>query len=267
MATKKKVAAKVGNQEKAAFEKVEARARALPDDKVRFVRLDPHAAASVALKACAFARTPKARATFGLVSKELFDPAVIDDAAALGLAMTYARARQNAMKVASRAKKLPDALKASATELKARMMLLTEFMFHDMPEQAKEVALIKKGTGYLDLAQDLQRLGLLYETHEELLSTDRRVYRATDAEEARRLAEQILRGFDGPKNDDWADITARLWTLFDDAYAEIRRVAEFVFKNDAASLAKIPSLYLVVRAKAAKSPGSNDVGATPPAEG
>src|SRR5690242_648935 len=83
----------------------------------------------------------------------------------------------------------PSAAEAAFNSLSPR---LAEYWLSDDVKVAAELAAIRIGTGYQDLANDLVALAALCERHQPVLSQDRKLYQAGDAALAKQLAGQIL---------------------------------------------------------------------------
>ncbi len=82
----------------------------------------------------------------------------------------------------------------------------------DHSTDSAEVADIRSGTGYLDLALDLSRLAKLYQKHQNIIKKDPKNYVASDIDDARKYSSEILRLLGDARNENaktWADMVAR----------------------------------------------------------
>lgn len=87
--------------------------------------------------------------------------------------------------------KVPAALVQEALTVRARLRALLEYWLADDPTEGPELADLRTGTGYEDLASDLVRYAAMRERHEGLVRGDRKHYRAADAKEASRIAQEL----------------------------------------------------------------------------
>ena len=141
--------------------------------------------------------------------------------------------------------KLGADLVANGTGLRGRMLRLVEYYLGDDPDTGPEVAAIRSETGYVDLASDLMRLARLYEEHKEIIRTDAKLYRETDAGEANEVSAKIMRALsEGGKEDykNWLNLRARAWTLLHESYDEVRAAGLFIYRNDPLRV-KFPSIF------------------------
>lgn len=252
-----------------------ARLEAIPRERVVSINVDVQAAAVVALAVCRFVAQDDVRARFDLLPNELFDHANLDDLPLLADAVIQAQLDAQRAKAQVRDGKLPTALVEEASELRMRMLELTEYIFRHDAKRATEVAAIRSGTSYLDLASGLVRLADLYRDEHGLVERDPINYRPEDEKRARQLAEQVrtaLGGAQGQEHKQAADLVARAWTLLRDAYAEVRAAGLFLFRHEGDE-AKFPSLHTNARAGRGKAKGApvivrgGDAGAEVPSGG
>ncbi len=112
------------------------------------------------------------------------------------------------------------------------------------------VALMKQaqayGVGCAWLLSLAQRLSQLYVEAEAHLSKDTKRYRADDAVNARKAADRIM-SLLGPQRGkgEWSELSARAYTRLKESYDEVRRVAEWLFRNEPKVLASFPSPFSV----------------------
>jgi len=87
--------------------------------------------------------------------------------------------------------RVPLSLVNDATKLRTRLFSLVEYHLGDNVEVARELAAIRSGQGYADLASDLLALATLVDNNVAELKVDRRKYTPTDVADARRFAADI----------------------------------------------------------------------------
>jgi hypothetical protein len=236
---------------RAAFEGLRARLDGLAADEFIAVNVDVGQAAIAAAAVGRAVKEPEVRAWFGKLPAELFDMADVDALEDAALAAWYARVQQARAQVSATEVRVPVALIDDATGVKRRMLKVASYYLEDDPDGAAEVADIRQGTGYADLARDLQRLAALYEQHAATFASDRRYYRAADRAEAGRLANEIVRALGEASADDhatWTDYVARAWTLLLAIYGEVSAAGRWLYRREDAER-RFPSLYRVARSR------------------
>jgi len=134
-------------------------------------------------------------------------------------------------------------LLTKATETKARMMRVVEYILGDHPVAGVEVSGIRAGSGHFDLAMDLSRLAVLYRDYaDELVDAGSR-YQAKDREAAHEHSGALLRELGSTDSADAVkarDDAARAFRLLETTYERLRRWAVAAF-DDADRW--FPSLY------------------------
>lgn len=108
---------------------------------------------------------------------------------------------------------------------------------------------IRRGSGYLDLADDLKRLAELFTAHWPEAEGRSDVVRA-DVDRAAALASRLLDTIATPlakQVSTWADMRVRAWTRLARTYEELRAAAAYVHRHDPARLAQYPSLFTFPR--------------------
>lgn len=228
-----------------AFEALRPRAEALPRAALALLNVDLLDASITAQAVARFTAEPEAKARFALLDARLFDPAHLDDLAPLALAAAHAHVALQSARSQSTEAKLPIALVDAATEVKTRMLDLTDYHFKRNGKLNREVAAIRAGTGYKDLASDLVRLARLYDDYKATVSADKVNYQPGDVAHARKLAAEIMHHLGEAQSADektWVELTTRLWTLLRSAYAEVQAAGLFLYRNDGGD-EKFPSLH------------------------
>jgi hypothetical protein len=140
-----------------------------------------------------------------------------------------------------------------STTLRTRMLRVLDYHFEDHPGIQSELADIRAGQGYQDMASDLTRLAGHYSAHKHKLSVDKVRYDPADEARARALAKRILNALmDATKGNDIADLRNRAWTKVVWNYAVLKAAADFIWLGNPRELALFPSLRT---AALALSPG------------
>lgn len=255
---------------KLAFEKLLPRLEQLPKDSLQVVNSSVDAAAIVALGIARELSAPAMRARFELLPMELFDVAALDDLEAAALAAWYAATSLLSANAQGTEAKLPVDLVDDATTLKTRMLKVGEYHFDPVTPTGREIANIRVGTGYRDLAQDLVRLAKIYRAEKKQLEHDKAHYRGEDAGRADELSHRILTELSASRSAEqalWTERVQRAWTLLLGLYGEVTTTAAWLRRKEGGAAA-YPSLVTAGRAVrrgraegAAEEPSGEDAGA------
>lgn len=244
---------------KKAYEAITPRMNALAKDDLALLNVDAQEAAIIALSVSRFLAEPEPSARFALLDAKLFDPAHTGDLATIALAVSHAYVELQSARAQATEAKLPVALVDAATEVKERMLECAEYLFKRHAVLSREVASIRVGTGYRDLASDLIRLAKVYEDNKATVEKDPLNYRSTDAAEARTHAQKILTTLGEAQSAEEKRCVAaltRAWTLLRAGYDEVQAAGVFVYRHEEPE-DKFPSLYVSSRGgrpKKAKEP-------------
>ncbi|MDI1477588.1 hypothetical protein [Polyangium sp. y55x31] len=250
---------------KAAFEKLLPRLTQLPKDSLQSPNTSVDAAAIVALGIARELSAPEMRARFELLPKELFDIAALDDLEAASLATWYAATALLSAHAQGTEAKLPVALVDDATTLKARMLKVGDYHFDPATPTGREIADIRVGTGYRDLAQDLARLARIYRAEKKQLETDKVHYSAEDAARADELSHRILEELSASRSTEqalWAERVQRAWTLLLGLYGEVTTTVAWIRRKEGAS----PYPSLVAAGRTTRKPRSEDAAEEQPGD-
>ncbi|MDC3959921.1 hypothetical protein [Polyangium jinanense] len=252
---------------KAAFEKLLPRFEQIPRDSLQSPNTSVDAAAIVALGIARELTAPEARARFELLPKELFDIAALDDLEAAALAAWYAATSLLSAHAQGTEAKLPVALVDDATTLKTRMLKVGDYHFDPATPTGREIADIRVGTGYRDLAQDLARLARIYRAEKKQLENDKVHYTADDAARADELSHRILEELSASRSTEqalWAERVQRAFALLLGLYGEVTTTAAWIRRKEGGA-APYPSL--VTAGRAARKARSEGAAEEPPPGG
>lgn len=241
----------------------------LPRATIEPPRMDVERAATFALAVAQKANGKALRARFDSLPKAEFDPACLDDLAGIARATLHAAQSVYSGAATAQRARVPLSLAQDTAALRERLLRLCDYHFADDEALGAEVRDIRRGTGYLDLASDLDRLAALVRSQKDRLSRDTHLYRPSDAADASRLAADLRSalGESGPgnpkKNAAARETLWRCFRLLQDTYAEVAAAGRFLLRHEDAQ-GQFPSLgAAVVRdaPKRRKKPSP----ATPPA--
>lgn len=217
-----------------AYNAVLPRVEALSIDQRTPITVDLQDAIIIALGVAQFVDQAEARARFALLPPEVFDPAHIDDLPTLALAAHHGYVLLQTARAGGTEAMLSAELVAEAGEVRTRMLELCEYVFRRDPALSTEVASIRTGTGYKDLATDLVRLAKIYEDQAELVARDPINYRASDAADARRLSQTIMHQLSQNQNAGERhhySVLTGIWTLLRGCHAEVQAAGTFLYRN------------------------------------
>jgi hypothetical protein len=249
----------------AAFTKIAPRLRAISRDVVETPNADIPIIITRILKIADAVAADSAR----FAALPDFDASCIDDLGTIAWALWHTRVEYLAGGVNASGAQLPTDLVQPAQELRARMLRVLEYHFVNDEQIMAELASIRQGSGYLDLAMDLSRLGRLYHLHDDVLSNDKVHWRDKDQMLAINLAEKITQTIKAAQGTvvEWADMQARAWTLLRRTYDEIAAAGRFLYRQDD-PLAHFPPLNAMQpRARTARKPAEETPAATPQPHG
>jgi hypothetical protein len=237
-------------QFEAAYERVKPLAESLKAEELEQLNLDSQISALVALGVARTTHEPKMRQRFRNLAKSgEFDDKPVDALPDLAMAAWYARYRfrHSGGAVGTRVNELAK----QGYALRSKMLRVLEYNLDDNPEVMRQITIIRAGSGYLDLANDLTAVADLYTTHASPLAQDTRRYHVSDVSLARRQASSLLNYVGGsnlpaPKGG-WAEMQQRTWTLLLHNYDEVARGGQFLVPGPEGERL-FPSLVAATRA-------------------
>jgi hypothetical protein len=151
----------------------------------------------------------------------------------------------------------PAELLEECRDVRERLLAGAAYVFRGEPTLLAVVSDIRRGTGYLDLADDLKRAAELMGAHFARVEGRCDVTRS-DVQRAAYLADRLLEVIATPVQQrqlaSWADLRLRAWTRLSAAYDEIRAAATYLHRHAPERLAAYPSLHATTRKKATPQP-------------
>jgi hypothetical protein len=240
----------------ASFQAVRPRFAAIPLDSLIQVNIDLQVASVFALGVGRIVTEPDVRARFTKLARTgEYDDACVDDLTEIAQAAWYVRHRFLLTSAIQSAARISADLLDEATTQRARMLTMADYWLGDDIALSTELAAIRAGAGYQDLANDLIALASLFDRNTKALTQDRKLYRASDATTANRLAGAILQQLGASatqEQSEWSGMQHRAWTLLLTTYEEVRRGGLFLFAKDRAD-ERFPSLLAVCRSPPSRS--------------
>ncbi len=235
---------------KAAFDKLLPRLEQLPKESLLSLNTSVDAAAIVALGIARELSAPAMRARFEMLPPQLFDIADLDNLEIASLAAWYAATGLLSANAQGTEAKLPVELVDDATKLKTQMLKVGDYHFDAATPNGREIADIRLGTGYRDLAQDLARLARIYRAEQKKLKNDKVHYRAEDATRADELSHRVLEELSASRSTEqalWTERVHRAWTLLIGFYGEVTTTAAWLRRKEGGA-SPYPSLVTAGRA-------------------
>ncbi len=185
-----------------------------------------------------------------------FDQQHVERLETVSLAAWHVTVSRNSATVQSSGTRISESDIEAGMRLKHRMIKVIEYHVGHLPEVSTELASIREGTGYLDMAHDLMRLVTLYQRYIAEISGDTRHYRAEDREDAGRLAHSVHQVLgDGRVTDAryWNGYMPRAWSLMVDTYDEVSAAGRWLYRHDNGEM-RFPSLYAIGRQRRSRRP-------------
>lgn len=269
MASTKKSAATVDSHAKA-YALLKERLAALPEDETLALNADLELAATAGLVLVDRGRVDGRAELFGLLEGKLMEPdilAKLERTCEAALHIVVESAREEA---AQTGVKVDPVTVDQATETKKRMLKCTSYILEGNEDAEREIADIRRGTGYLDTARDLVRLAALYGVHGKVLSKDPKNYVATDHDDALRLAKSIRDQYRAAQSSSapFVALQPKVFTEVARLYNEVRAAAVFIFRNRPSVLAEFEALRTAMATVKGRSGSSSkdSEGASPAPE-
>jgi hypothetical protein len=226
--------------------------------KVTVARVDVQATALVALGVYGFVtQATQLHAQFqALDGAGLFSTSTLEGLKTAGLAAIYAFNQAESEGAFKTDAVVPAQLVADASVVEQRMKTRCEYVFPNDPEVTPLLDMLRPGTGYNDLANDLLGYASIYESQKaKIVATNDPNYVATDLADAKSYAGQILAYLTaamGPQAATAYDALQRSYTLLSAIYTEVRAVGLMLVRFDPQGHTHFPSLTSAVRAAAPK---------------
>lgn len=243
-------------QGKAAFESLLPRYKAMAPESLATLNADAARAAIAALGVAARANEPELLARFKSLPAKEFNIANVEELPTMAWACWYAATEDQKSRATQTEAKLPAELVQKAVAMEARMQACCEYHLNDHPEVGPHLAALRAGIGHQDLAADLLGYAGMYRDHWDLLSSDKKHFRATDADDAVKVAEEMIATLGArlsPEARLAADHLVRAWTLLLDTYEEVASTGRWLLRHDPKAAQAFPSLFSMVRRRRSRA--------------
>jgi hypothetical protein len=235
------------------FEAMRSSLLALRPADLVTVRVDPQRVAAIAHSVAVRDLVPARRAVFErLAAAGVYEINVLDALPDAAKSVWYARQQQQMGRAEASGASVPEEEIRLAYEVRGRMQYVLDYYVGDDPTFGARLKFVREGSGHQDLANDLQILSDVYQLDEvrAVIEHDTKRYRASDVDEARRLAGLIFTGFGVGQEGEaerWTGLFQRAVTLLLRGYDEHRAAGQFAFRRSEDVAATYPSLFAAVR--------------------
>lgn len=201
-------------------------------------------------------KQPEVRVRFAGLPAGEFDQQHAERLETVSLAAWHVTVSRNSATVQTSGTKISESDIEAGMLLKQRMIKVIEYHVGHLGEVNTELVSIREGTGYLDMANDLMRLGTLYQRYIAEISGDTRHYRAEDREDAGRLAHSVHQVLGDGRDTDaryWNGYLPRAWSLMVDTYDEVSAAGRWLYRHENGEM-RFPSLYAIGRQRRSRRP-------------
>jgi hypothetical protein len=226
--------------------------------KVQVAHVDIQAGAMVALGAYAFVmQVPALCAQFQkLAAAGLFLMPTLSNLKTASFAAVYAFNQAEVAGAYATNATVPAAIISEASAVEKRMQARCEYVFANDPTVRPLLDMLRPGTGYNDLANDLLGYASIYESKKsQIATTNDPNYLPTDLADAKSYAGQILSYLTAsmnPKAKAAYDQLQQSWTLLLSIYAEVQAAGLWLLRFDPQRATRFPSLTTMARATATR---------------
>jgi hypothetical protein len=241
---------------KLAFDSLVPRYKALPAESIATLNADAARAAIAALGVAARANEPELFARFKSLPNKEFDSKLVEELPTIAWGCWYAATENEKSRATSTEAKLPAELVQKAVATENRMQACCEYYLNDHPDVGSQLAALRAGSGHQDLAADLLGYANIYREHWDVLSADKKHFRAADADDAVKIAEEMIAHLGSklsPEARQAADLLARAWTLLIDSYEEIAITGRWLLRHDPRAEQAFPSLFTLSRSRRSRT--------------
>jgi hypothetical protein len=235
---------------RAAFVAIEPAAKDVPADQLATGNLNIIAVAIAAVGVSSRCTDPALYARFQSLPAGEFDMRNLDGLSNLAWGTWHAGNLAQSIKAQKSAAKLPADLVHLALQVESRLQRCCEYYFSDDPALSIELARLRPGVDYPDLAADLAGYARIYEAKLDVVSKDTKFFRPTDREDALRISAQIISHLgEGVTAEvtSASDAAVRCFTLLSRSYEEVASAGRWLQRRDPNVETFFPSLYAVAR--------------------
>lgn len=200
----------------------------------------------------------KIAAAFAKMPSEFMGDATPALLRTLAQTLFYLETRTRTKEATTSGVRVDVALITQGTEVRERMLRVLTYYFQDDALMTAELADIRSGQGYVDLASDLARLATHYTQHASALADDRKHYDPQDQVLARGISKEILSALQRGADESIVDLRNRAFTKLARVYSRLKAAGDFIFSESQLELAMFPALRHAVVSQTSRSQRSAD---------
>ena len=217
-------------------------------------------AAIVAMALVIHLESPKVAPVFAKMPSDFMGESTPAFLRTLAQTLFYVETRTRTKEATTSEVRVDVALVTRGVELRERMLRVLTYYFEDDALMKAELADIRSGQGYVDLASDLARLATHYTQHAAALAADKKHYDPQDQVLARGVSKEILSALQRGADDSIVDLRNRTFTKLARVYARLKAAGDFIFADSPTQLALLPALRQAVINQTARSRRSSEPG-------
>lgn len=191
-------------------------------------------------------RSPRFASKFALLPEPVMGEATADSLETHAQALFFLETRVRTKVASSNEIRVDPELLATAVEVRDRMLRVLAYHFEKNPPIKAEIADIRLGSGYADLASDLARVATHYSTHRAILEKDTFQYEFADEDLARGISNEIMAALQSVADTSLNDLRNRCWTKLLRIYTKLRAAGELLFIDSPNDLVSFPPLRQAV---------------------
>lgn len=210
--------------------------------QVGFPNCDAIQAAGVAFALAETIESPRCKSSYEQVPATLLGDATVDNLRTYAQALVYLETRVRSKEATSNEIRVDPNLVNEGIALRERMLKVLAYHCDHDPVMRVELANIRSGQGYIDLASDLGRLATHYFTHRAAISVDKVHYVATDEDRASDISNKIVTALHTAADTSLTDLRNRAWEKTLRTYSKLKAAMDFIFADSPFDLATFPSL-------------------------
>lgn len=235
-----------------AFAGLKDRLLAMPESAVLAPNADPGVTGVVAFALLSAAREPGRSETFLRIPADMFPPDTLGLLNGAAWTLWFLQSRVQSLTATAQASRVSVEVLDNATKTRGRMIKVLDYHLSDNALMQAELADIRSGQGFQDLASDLTRLAAHYTAHKTTIQIDAKHYDPADETLARGIANEIYVSLQPADQHAVVDLRNRAWTLVLETYNTIKAAADFIYRAQPRVLAQFPAMRPTVLAITAK---------------
>ncbi|MFO0615266.1 MAG: hypothetical protein U0414_21920 [Polyangiaceae bacterium] len=210
--------------------------------------------------------SPRCKPMFDALPASIMGDATVPNLRTVAQALFYVETRARTKAATSSNVRVDPELMNEGITLRDRMLRVLAYYFEGNAGMKAELADIRLGSGYADLASDLARVATHYSTHRSVISKDTAQYNAADEDRARHISKEIVSALHVMTDSGLSDLRNRAFHKNARLYAKLKAAADLLFIDSPLDLANFAPLRQVVMTATARSRGGSSSSSSAEAE-